>query len=73
MFGATATLVYSSFKPFWNDLLSGEIPPEQIQGTMIDSPEASSEAAVENPGHVSEAATCGESRAADKRCVAQNR
>ena len=70
MFGAIATLLYTSFKPFWNELLSVEIPPERIQGTMIEAREASPDPDSASVAGVAlaETATCAENRPADDRC-----
>lgn len=65
VFGAIATLLYTSFKPFWNEMLSVEIPPDRIQGTMIDAREASPDPDSES---VAEAAGCAGNRDADDRC-----
>lgn len=70
VFGAIATLLYTSFKPFWNELLTGQIPPEQIQGAMVEDREATPDAKRE-PGpdrQVAEAAACSEDRPTGDRC-----
>lgn len=76
VFGAVATLLYTSFKPFWHELLAGEFPPEQIQGTMIESRDSSAPERPESrPDEVSraDAPTCTENQAATEEiCVAQN-
>lgn len=74
MFGAIATLLYTSFKPFWSELLSGEFPPDQVQGTMLESSEDQEPGALEGrpESQVAELMACAENRvSADDRCVPQ--
>jgi hypothetical protein len=70
VFGAVATLLYTSFKPFWHDLLAAEFPQERIRGAMIEirevEPEVESEPVAEVK--VAEAVACAENPAADERC-----
>ena len=73
VFGAVATLLYTSFKPYWNELLSGEFPPDQVQGAMIEAKEPAPDATGErvNDRQLAEAATCPENSVSDDRCLAQ--
>ncbi len=33
--GAVAALVYTSFKPFWKELASFDVPEDKVRGTII--------------------------------------
>ena len=70
MFGAVATLLYTSFKPFWGELLSGEFPPDQVTGAMIEAGDAPQ--AVEGEPlpevQVAEAMACPENRISEDDC-----
>jgi hypothetical protein len=70
VFGAVATLLYTSFKPYWTELLTGEFPPEQIQGAMIEDRETAQDANAEPVPEVqvAEATACPENRSSDDRC-----
>jgi hypothetical protein len=76
VFGAIATLLYTSFKPFWHDLLDGEFPPDQIQGTMMESADSAATVRPEDPAGdipVAEIPTCTENQAEiEGVCVARN-
>ena len=73
MFGAVATLLYTSFKPYWHELLTGEFPPEQIQGAMIEAKEPAPDATSErvNDRQLAETATCPDNKVSDERCLVQ--
>jgi hypothetical protein len=70
VFGAVATLLYTSFKPFWHDLLAAEFPPEQIQGTMLESRDTDPDVEGEPKSEVqvAEAAACAENLPTDEGC-----
>ena len=73
VFGAVATLLYTSFKPFWSELLSGEYPPDQISGAMIeasDVPESTDQEPLTDV-QVAEALACAENRLSDDVCPKQ--
>ena len=73
MFGAVATLLYTSFKPFWSELLFGEFPQDQLSGAMIEAGEspASEELDPLPEVRVAEAAACPDKRTADDVCPKQ--
>ncbi len=75
VFGAVATLLYTSFKPFWSELLSGEFPPDQMTGAMIEAGEPSADADADQEPvpdlQMAEAIPCPESRMSDDVCPKQ--
>ena len=70
VFGALATLLFTSLRPVWKDISGVEIGIEQVQGTMadvetteppVDTPVTAKTDCVESPT-AEVPATCGERR-----------
>ncbi|MEM1412577.1 MAG: hypothetical protein AAGH19_09485 [Pseudomonadota bacterium] len=49
VFGALATLVFTSMRPVWKDIMGMEVSVEQVQGTVGDAKLTDATAAVPVP------------------------